>query len=338
MASQDADKISQSPADSQDNHNGTPTSKDSTIVFPNRPPLEQLTDRSGNTFYFGNAGDYWHPAFPLGSNADYRTHVQTIRDMDIRSDDILICSYPKTGLHWTMEIMAMLMKNKVEHADDSHVRAGFLDQRPIPLVDAVPSPRVLFTHVPFRHLPKQVFQKKIKILLLDRNPKDVLVSYYTHWNMRKPPVDYPGTFEQFFQLYMELGFFYGHYFDYMLDWQNGIEANPNLDVFVSVFEDMKLDPVEGVKRLNKYLDTGCSDELCEDIAIACSFQNLKEFKDKHTPESLKANLRVANASMYRKGEVGDWKNWFTVAMNETFDEEYNKRMKNYKREYKFTLP
>uniref|UniRef100_A0A0B6Z6Q1 Sulfotransferase domain-containing protein n=1 Tax=Arion vulgaris TaxID=1028688 RepID=A0A0B6Z6Q1_9EUPU len=329
MSNQETEKHGHSSAD---NNHHCP------CVPADRPPLSQVTDRFGNTIHFGDAGDYWHPPFPIGANTDYRTHVRNIEDMEIRPDDLLICSYPKTGLHWTSEIISMLKRKNTEHISDGLLRDGFIDMKPISSVDNVASPRILITHVPFRHLPKQLFQKKIKFLLLDRNPKDVLVSYYNHWHMRKPPMGYAGTFEQFFQVYFEIGFLYGNYLDYTMEFQNGIEAHPELDVFISVFEDMKLDPIGGVKKLNEYLQTECSDALCEEIAIACSFQNLKEFKDQHTPESFKASLHAKSDSIYRKGEVGDWKNWFTVAMNEKFDKEYSTRMKSYKTEYKYTLP
>ena len=37
------------------------------------------------------------------------------------------------------------------------------------------------------------------------------------------------------------------------------------------------------------------------------------------------------------GEVGDWKNWFTVAQNEEFDQLYFDKMKDSKLNFRFEI-
>ncbi|KAH9492166.1 hypothetical protein Btru_026474 [Bulinus truncatus] len=78
-------------------------------------PEEYLRDvpKFGNTFKFGNAGDYWHQAFPIGSGNDYRRHVKQIREMEIRDDDVLICSYPKTGILDTCSVRAIKLNKYI---------------------------------------------------------------------------------------------------------------------------------------------------------------------------------------------------------------------------------
>ena len=55
------------------------------------------------------------------------------------------------------------------------------------------------------------------------------------------------------------------------------------------------------------------------------------------PHSLISKLR-SNAVLWSlSGEVGDWKNWFTVAENEKFDEWLNKHLLDTELTFKYTL-
>ncbi|XP_059171161.1 sulfotransferase 1E1-like [Physella acuta] len=204
------------------------------------PQLSTMIDRFGNKFHFGNAGGYWHLPLPIGSDTDCRTHLRNIRNMEIRPDDVLICSYPRTGLHWHQEIVAMLMYKTEKLSAERENSMHFLDGRPMHILDSMKSPRLIETHVPFRYIPKQALEKKIKIIRLDRNPKDTLVSLYTLLQKTAEPLHYPGTFEQFVILNLEAGYFYGDLFTYLMEWQDGIDANPDVPFYTSVYEDMKL--------------------------------------------------------------------------------------------------
>ncbi|XP_005102487.1 sulfotransferase family cytosolic 1B member 1-like [Aplysia californica] len=204
------------------------------------------------------------------------------------------------GLHWHVAIIRMLQNQSTEHKpyDAFYLhkhRASFLSQQP--------SPRLLTTHVPFRYLPKQAFEKKIKIVYLNRNPKDVIVSYFSHRASNSGQMHYPGTFEQFYYLLLEVGYHHGHIFDNLLQFQEGQDSMPDVPIYTSMFEDMKTDPAQGVKNLNQYLGTGCSDALCEEIAEACQFRNLQPAKEGDPPGFDENEFKNGTPTFYRKGEL-----------------------------------
>lgn len=71
----------------------------------------------------------------------------------------------------------MLRKGKAEY-EKKDKNSVFLDFGSTELLTNAPSPRVLNCHYPVKLIPKGVFEKKIKIIHVQRNPKDILISFY----------------------------------------------------------------------------------------------------------------------------------------------------------------
>ena len=141
----------------------------------------------------------------------FAKYEKTIVDMEVFEEDIWISSFPKCGTTWTQE----MVWNIVNDLDFDRAKSEKLDRR-IPFfeltaitedrhfdnftaeeksvnatlvasVDFCKSlttrPRILKTHLDFQMLPRQVKEKKPKIIYVTRNPRDAVVSYYNHWRV-----------------------------------------------------------------------------------------------------------------------------------------------------------
>lgn len=278
----------------------------------------------------------------MGFAPDPRVNNQKIKDMDIRDDDVIICAFPKCGTQWSWEVVSMLMKKAAEY--EKRIKTvGMLEFHEPQEFDQLESPRVLNTHLPFRNLPKKIIEKKCKIVYIQRNPKDVAVSFYNHKKNMFGSSFKQMTWEDHLELFpSKYSVPFSNWYTYTLDWEKVIDDNPNLPIHCMYYEDLKRDPFTETKRLAQFLGKDCDDQLIWDICEKCSFQNMKnastEVKQepewKHLPPGKGKEI---HKSLYRKGEVGDWKNWFTVAQNERFDAEYNERMKDSKLKFTYVL-
>lgn len=108
-----------------------------------------------------------------------------------------------SGTHWVWEIIRMLRKGNAEYEKDVK-EVAFLDFRSLEQIQDLPSPRVLNCHYPLRNIPKQIFEKGTPIVHVQRNPKDVFVSYYHHTISAAKTRGFldkvPQTFSEFLQL------------------------------------------------------------------------------------------------------------------------------------------
>lgn len=98
-------------------------------------------------------------------------------------------------------MVSMLMNGKAEHIpykkDTGNIEFLSEDQ-----MELLPSPRVLNSHLKLHQLPTDIVDKKCKIVFVDRNPKDVAVSFY-HLHLKIFPYEYKGKWENYVYRFLD---------------------------------------------------------------------------------------------------------------------------------------
>ncbi|RUS85848.1 hypothetical protein EGW08_006400 [Elysia chlorotica] len=215
------------------------------------------------------------------------------------------------------EVISMLLRGKAELSPHGKELGGMIEAVPEILLDSLPSPRVLNSHLLYAELPKQIREKKTKIILTTRNPKDTVVSFYNHHINFKIAYGYDGSFTDYFNLFMNGRLDYGDYFEFALDWKKIIKNQCCNQILIVPFEDMKLDPMRCVFDIADFLKVNVTEKLAGEIIDACSFNRMKKKRAKDGPV----------AKLFRKGIVGDWKNWMSPEQSEAIDKRWAQTMK-----------
>ncbi|GFQ67945.1 sulfotransferase 1E1 [Trichonephila clavata] len=253
-----------------------------------------------------------------------------------RGDDIYVVSYPKTGTTWLQEIVYLIHSN----ADVNSAKKVDLDKR-FPYIEHsktnfnevknMSSPRFLKTHLPYSLLPQDILQKQCKLIYITRNPRDVAVSYY-HFACMLKETQYKGTFEQFFQRFLLDRPTYGPFLLHNLEfWNHRHDGN----VLFLFYEDLKKDLSANLKKVAEFLNRNLTSEELNAIEEYCNFKNMAKNRSTALPQDSTIDGKPTN--FFRKGEVGDWKNYFTQDMILKLDEKIAEVLKDSGLEYTYEI-
>ena len=174
------------------------------------------------------------------------------------------------------------------------------------------SPRLIKSHLPLRYFKAQLEQNpNVKVVQVIRNPKDLLVSYYHHYRMSKGVGCFNGSWDDFFEMVKSNDIVYGDLFEHTAHWYEFNRNRPNS--LVLVYEDMKKNLKENILLITKFLNKELSDKTIDEIVKLTTFKNMQQ-NEKFNLSTL-PNFKPEKSPFMRKGEVGDWFQYFSDEQN-----------------------
>ncbi|GLH08697.1 Sulfotransferase [Gryllus bimaculatus] len=257
-------------------------------------------------------------------------------NLTVHADDTWLVSYPRTGSTWAQEMVWCIGNDlNFEGAKQlqqlrcplleltavlAHDHGEWMEDlgNSVNLVENMPAPRYIKTHLPWELLPIELKEKKPKIVYVARNPKDMCVSYYHYCKLVH---NLQGSFEDFCELFLKDRAPVGPIWNHILGfWKRRHEPN----ILFLTYEDMKKDQEGAIRKTAKFLGKDLSDAEVTELANYLSFNNMR----KNPAVNLEPVIEKKNGPNYmeknqlffiRKGEIGDWKNHMSPEIAAKFD-------------------
>uniref|UniRef100_A0A7N0SXL1 Sulfotransferase n=1 Tax=Kalanchoe fedtschenkoi TaxID=63787 RepID=A0A7N0SXL1_KALFE len=253
-----------------------------------------------------------------------------------RDSDVILSSFPKCGTTWLKAIVYTIVnRDKYPIGSEDHPLLTnnphalipglewnvYYANNAIPDISNVPAPRLLGTHSPALSLGDEVMRSGCKIIYICRNIKDCFISFWDFVNKFKTEgADGVTSLDEVFGSFCSGEDVYGPFWDHFLvHWKLSLTAPERL-MFLT-YEQISEQPNHYVKKIAEFLGCPFSDveedaQVVNGVVKMCSFNHLSQL------EVNKSGINkngIPYRNLFRRGQVGDSKNFLSPEMMDRMD-------------------
>ncbi len=240
-------------------------------------------------------------------------------ELDLKPEDIVIASYPRSGTTWMQMIVYQLCTDG--NMDFKHIseRQPWLERHgashPI-FREKRSAPRMLKTHLNYPEVPKG----PAKYIYIYRDGRDVAVSYFHFYRSQGCT---PGSFDRFFENFMSGNVAYGSWFKHVRGWRTG--ANRKQTLFVR-YEDLRNDLDSTCLEIARFCGVTVDDALLGRVRERCSFDYMREHQSQFNPiTELLVERGMHPDNFIRSGKTGAAKDMLTTEHQRRFQDELRRQ-------------
>lgn len=232
---------------------------------------------------------------------------------ELQRQDILLASFPRAGSTWLRFIVANTIWASEGHDDGvdypmvDRLAPAFGNGNLMIKKRYAPISRFVKTHHLYRPL---IFSGPERTVLLLRDPRDIMVSYYHHRANLIGSSTWTGSFSEFIR-HPKWGL--RGYFEHFRSWIPRATS-------VVKYETLHLDPFAEVSRMYDELGFDVPPRIVRRAVDWSSFNNMRR---EHI-EWEGAKFSKAGYETVRKGQVAQWTAWFSDSDVEFFELESRK--------------
>jgi len=154
-----------------------------------------------------------------------------------------------------------------------------------------------------------------KVVVVIRNPFDTAVSLFNI--LKIDPVDqWQGSWEEFAAMFLQGMNFYSSFLEWYLPYWRILKSGKSQNLLFVKYENIVMHMESEVKRIAEFLGEALTAEQLEIIAHNCTFKNMSKEGENNPVGSYASKF-------FRKGEIGDHKNYFTPQQYSEFEDMKN---------------